>query len=58
VLNLKPWIPKGKRISGLLTALLICLLFFFLSPVVRAGETEILILHTNNVTGYILPCPT
>ena len=55
---MKPWIPKGKRISGLLTALLICLLFFFLSPVVRAGETEILILHTNNVTGYILPCPT
>jgi len=48
----------SKRIYGLLTVLLICLLFFSLSPVARAGETEILILHTNNVTGHLFPCPT
>jgi hypothetical protein len=57
-MDLKAWIPAGKKISGLLTALLICLLFFSPSPVARAGETEILILHTNNVTGHIFPCPS
>jgi hypothetical protein len=33
---------------------------FFLSPATaaQAGEAEILILHTNNVTGYLFPCPT
>ncbi len=48
----------GKRIFGLLSVLLIGCLFLFASPVARAGETEILILHTNNVTGYLFPCPT
>ena len=33
--------------------------FFLLpAPAAQAGETEILILHTNNVTGYLFPCPT
>jgi hypothetical protein len=58
VSNLKAWIPKGKKIYGLLPALLIAGLLLSLSPIARAGETEILILHTNNVTGYLFPCPT
>ncbi len=33
-------------------------LLFSPSPYARAGETEILLLHTNNVTGYLFPCPT
>ena len=49
---------EGTRIYGLLAALLICTIFLFPSPVARAGETEILLLHTNNVTGYLFPCPT
>jgi len=55
---LKPWIPAGKKISGLLSALLIAGLLLSLSPMALAGETEILILHSNNVTGYLFPCPT
>jgi len=55
---LKASIPKGKKIYGLLPALLIAGLLLSLSPIARAGETEILILHTNNVTGYLFPCPT
>ena len=58
VMNLRIWFPEGKRISGLLPALLIAGLLLSLSPIARAGETEILVLHTNNVTGYLLPCPT
>jgi hypothetical protein len=55
---LKPWLPKGTRLYGLLAVLLVC--SFLLSPVqiAGAGETEVLILHTNNVTGYLFPCPT
>ena len=39
-------------------------IFFFLvvglcSPVhSSAGEKKILLLHTNNVTGHLFPCPT
>jgi hypothetical protein len=57
-MNLRIWFPEGKRISGLLPALLITGLLLSLSPIALAGETEILILHTNNVTGYLFPCPT
>lgn len=57
-MNLEVWFSGGKRIYGLLPALLIAGLLLSLSPIARAGETEILILHTNNVTGYLLPCPT
>jgi hypothetical protein len=58
VMDLKPWLPKGTRLYGLLAVLLVC--SFLLSPVqiAGAGETEVLILHTNNVTGYLFPCPT
>ncbi len=49
---------KGTRLYGLVAVLLVCT--FSLSPaaIARAGETEVLILHTNNVTGYLFPCPT
>ncbi len=52
------WIPAGKKISGLLTALLIGSFLLSPTPIAKAAETEILILHTNNVTGYLFPCPT
>jgi len=55
---LKAGFPGGKKIDGLLTALLICVLSFSLAAIARAGETEILILHSNNLTGYLFPCPT
>jgi hypothetical protein len=55
---LEIWFSGGKRIYGLLPALLITGLLLSLSPIALAGETEILILHTNNVTGYLFPCPT
>ena len=55
---LKAGFPGGKKIDGLLTALLICVFSFSLAAIARAGETEILILHSNNLTGYLFPCPT
>jgi hypothetical protein len=58
VINLKARILWEKKISGRLPALLIAALLLSLSPIARAGETEILILHTNNVTGHLFPCPT
>jgi len=58
VIALKAWIPAGKKIAGLLPVLLIAGLLLSLSPMALAGETEILILHSNNVTGYLFPCPT
>jgi hypothetical protein len=58
VIDLKAWIQAGERISRLLPALFIAGLLLSLSPIALAGETEILILHSNNVTGYLFPCPT
>jgi hypothetical protein len=57
-MDLKLRLPEGMGLYGLLAVLLVC--SFFLSPAAigRAGEMEILILHTNNVTGYLFPCPT
>ena len=55
---MKTRLPKGTRIHRLLAALLICTVFLSPAPNVRAGEKEILLLHTNNVTGYLFPCPT
>ena len=55
---MKTRFSKGTRIYGPLAALLICTVFLSPGPVARAGETELLILHTNNVTGYLFPCPT
>jgi NurA-like 5'-3' nuclease len=58
VMDLKTRISKGARIYGLLSVLLICTVFLPPAPIARAIETKILLLHTNNVTGYLFPCPT
>jgi hypothetical protein len=57
-MDLKTRLSKGTRIYGLLAALLIFTVFLSPAPIAQAGETEILLLHTNNVTGYLFPCPT
>jgi hypothetical protein len=55
---LNPRLSRGARFYGLLAVLLACSFFLSPAPIARAGETEALILHTNNVTGYLFPCPT
>jgi len=57
-MDLKPQLSKGMGLHGLLAVLLACSLLLSPAPIARAGETEILILHTNNVAGYLFPCPT
>ncbi|KPK95169.1 MAG: hypothetical protein AMJ94_00510 [Deltaproteobacteria bacterium SM23_61] len=58
VIALKKWFPATKSFWGILSFIFAWSLFLFPAPPAESGETEILILHTNNVTGYILPCPT
>jgi hypothetical protein len=53
---LKNWFSETRRLFGML--LLLGVFFFCPPPASQAGEAEILILHTNNVTGYLFPCPT
>jgi hypothetical protein len=55
---LKVKVLDGKRIFRLVAVLLVCSSFLSPAAIGQAGETEILILHTNNVTGYLFPCPT
>jgi len=55
---LKALLFKGARLYGLVAVLLVCSSFLSPAAIGQAGETEILILHTNNVTGYLFPCPT
>jgi hypothetical protein len=57
-MDLKSLLFKATRLYGLLAALLVCSFFLSPAPIARAAETDILILHTNNVTGYLFPCPT
>jgi hypothetical protein len=47
-----------KKLGTLLLALLILASFPFSNQVAEGKETEILLLHTNNVTGHLFPCPT
>jgi len=58
VMDLKPLFFKGTRLYGLVAVFLVCTFFLPPDPIARAGETEVLILHTNNVAGYLFPCPT
>jgi hypothetical protein len=51
-------IPGLKRTAVLLFALLMLIALPLSNPVAEGGETEILLLHTNNVTGHLFPCPT
>ena len=58
VIEVKPWLPETKRPFGMLLLFSALTFFFYPVPAAQAGEVEILILHTNNVTGYLFPCPT
>jgi len=58
VMDLKTRLTKDARIYGLLSALVICTVFLSPAPIAGAVETEILLLHTNNVAGHLFPCPT
>ena len=51
-------IPLVKKVGALLLALLILASFSFFDQVAEGKDTEILLLHTNNVTGHLFPCPT
>ena len=53
--NVIPWV---KNLGALLLALLILANFPFFNRVAEGKETEILLLHTNSVTGHLFPCPT
>ena len=53
--NVISWV---KKVGALLLALLILASFPFFNQVAEGKETEILLLHTNNVTGHLFPCPT
>jgi hypothetical protein len=57
-MDLKTRLSKTARVYGLLSALLICAVFLSPAPIARAIDKKILLLHTNNVTGYLFPCPT
>jgi hypothetical protein len=58
VIELKIRFMEARRFWGILLLLSACSFFFSPAPAAQAGEAEILILHTNNVTGYLFPCPT
>jgi hypothetical protein len=47
-----------KEVGGLLLALLILASFSFFNQVAEGKEPEILLLHTNSVTGHLFPCPS
>ncbi len=53
--NVISWVKKR---GTLLLAPLILASFLFFNQVAEGKETEILLLHTNNVTGHLFPCPT
>jgi hypothetical protein len=55
---LNPRLSRGARFYRLLAILPVCSILLSSGPIARAGEAEALILHTNNVTGYLFPCPT
>lgn len=58
VIELKIWFPEARKFCGILILLFAGSFFSSPAPAAQAGEAEILILHTNNVTGYLFPCPT
>jgi hypothetical protein len=58
VIELKIRFMETRKFCGIVLLLSACSFFLFPAPAAQAGEAEILILHTNNVTGYLFPCPT
>ncbi len=55
---LKKTIPGMKKLGVLLLALLTLASLPLIDRVAEGKEAEILLLHTNNVTGHLFPCPT
>ena len=53
--NVISWV---KKIGALLLVFLILASSPFFNQVAEGKETEILLLHTNSVTGHLFPCPT
>ena len=51
-------VPGLKKISILGFAFLVLISFSVLNPAAGEKEAEILLLHTNNVTGHLFACPT
>jgi len=47
-----------KKSADLLLVFLLLITLSFFKPVAESKETEVLLLHTNNVTGHLFPCPT
>ncbi len=47
-----------KKSVALLLGFLILMILSSFNPVAEGKETEVLLLHTNNVTGHLFPCPT
>jgi hypothetical protein len=54
----KRWIRRGKAYGAALVGFSLALIFLQPMPEAKAGETEILLLQTNNVTAHLFPCPT
>jgi hypothetical protein len=54
----KKHFPAVKKISLFLVVLLMGMIFPVANPQASSKEAEILLLHSNNVTGYLFPCPT
>ncbi len=47
-----------KKVGLLLIALSVGMSFGPANPQATAKESEVLLLHSSNVTGYLFPCPT
>jgi hypothetical protein len=54
----KKYFPAAKKVGFFLVVLLTGMIFGLATPQASSKETEILLLHSNNVTGYLFPCPT
>jgi hypothetical protein len=49
---------RALQMGGLFTALFVLAIFPVFTPGAKAREAEFLLLHANNVTGHLFPCPT
>jgi hypothetical protein len=50
--------PTAQILGAFLLTLLAVAVFPLSIPTAEGKEAEVLLLHTNNVTGYLFPCPT
>jgi hypothetical protein len=52
------WTRRGKIWGAALLVFSLAVIFLQPLPEAKAGQAEILLLHTNNVTAHLFPCPT